>query len=225
MGPFCSLLKKLLVVSHRWRPLKIIAEIDLVFVNSQLHKLNTSWSFQQNPQNPSVSVSSHPIILSLSELGSKRRRHSMCCPASRTHTADPPDWSLRLWRGSVLLCDSSLCARWLMCDVHPHRHLSKCRSISRRGLKSSPGKRRFVTIQLQLQIFSGTGGFEAIQTWWLPHGSRGADTELRPSMVSSVYLLSGRPSVEELSSLSTAATEKGWRAHSRLTFCHISLEV
>lgn len=64
----------------------------------------------------------------------------MCCPASRTHTADPPDWSLRLWRGSLLLCDSGLCARWLMCDVHPRQHLSKCRCISRSGLKSPRGE-------------------------------------------------------------------------------------
>lgn len=88
------------------------------FLNSQLHTLNTNESFKQNPQNPSVSMSSRLIILSLSGIGSRRRRHSMCCPASRTHTADPPVWSPRLLRRSVLLCDSGLCARWLMCNVY-----------------------------------------------------------------------------------------------------------
>lgn len=60
----------------------MIAEKGLVFfLNSQLHKLNTNESFKQNPQNPSASVSSHPIMFSVSGIGSRRGRNSMCCPA------------------------------------------------------------------------------------------------------------------------------------------------
>lgn len=147
----------------------------LRFLNSQLHTLSTNKSFKQSPQNPPVSMSSRLLILSLSGIGSRRRRRrSMCCPASWTHTADPPVWSLRLWGRSVLLFDSSLCARWLMCNVYaPRQHLSKCHCISRSGLQSSLGRSQFVTIHLRLPIFSGAGSFEAIQTWWLPQGSWG----------------------------------------------------
>lgn len=49
----------------------------------------------------------------------------------------------------------------------------------------------------------------------------GADTELRPSMVSVVYLLSVRPSVEELA---RSSTEEGCYASNHLTFSHHSLE-
>lgn len=44
-------------------------------------------------------------------------------------------------------------------------------------LNPSPGRSRFATIQLQLQIFSSTRGFEAIQIWWLLHSSWRGDAE------------------------------------------------
>lgn len=90
----------------------------------------------------------------------------------------------------------------------------------------SLGRGCFLTIHLQLQIFCGTGGFGAIQTWRLPRGSWGVgggpDTELRASMVRAVYSLSGRPSAEGRTG---SSTEDGWRANNRLTFSHNSLEV
>lgn len=78
--------------------------------------------------------------------------------------------------------------------------------------KDLPGEKMVVTIQLQLQISSSTGGVEAVQTWRLPQGSWGADTELGPSMVSVVDLLPLRPSAEELTQAGSSieATEEGW---------------
>lgn len=76
-----------------------------------------------------------------------------------------------------------------------------------------------MAIQLQLEISSSSGGFEAVQTWRKPLGSWGADTELRRSMVPVVYV-SVHPSVEEL----TQAASSTERANNRLTFPHDSLE-
>lgn len=64
-------------------------------------------------------------------------------------------------------------------------------------LNPSRGRSQFPTIQLQLQIFSRTRGFEAIQIWWLLLSSwRGWSWELSSSSVCAVCLLSVCPSVD-----------------------------
>lgn len=169
-----------------------------------------------------LSVPSHPIIVSIRGSGSKRRqtRQASSClqggpsrpgPQLRT-VASVPDGS---------------------CDEHPRQHLSEMLphqsewggggiypspgGEGERG-KSLSGRRWIVAVQLQLEISSSNGGFEAIQTWRKPHGSWGADTELRHSMVPVVYV---HLSVEEL----TQAGSSKERAQNHLTFPHNSLEL
>lgn len=97
------------------------------------------------------------------------------CPASKTHaeTERPSRLESPALEGiCVIVRHRPLCqmaSRWR----EPHPYLSKCHHIGwlQGALNPSRGRRQFATIQLQLQIFSSTRGFEAIQIWWLLRSS------------------------------------------------------
>lgn len=123
------------------------------------------------------------------------------CPASKTHaeTERPSRLESPALEGiCVIVRHRPLCqmaSRWR----EPHPYLSKCHHIGwlQGALNPSRGRRQFATIQLQLQIFSSTRGFEAIQIWWLLRSSwRGGSWEMSSSLVCAVYLLSVCPSVD-----------------------------
>lgn len=104
------------------------------------------------------------------------------CPASKTHaeTERPSRLESPALEGiCVIVRHRPLCqmaSRWR----EPHPYLSKCHHIGwlQGALNPSRGRRQFATIQLQLQIFSSTRGFEAIQIWWLLRSSwRGGGAE------------------------------------------------
>lgn len=130
----------------------------------------------------------HPIIDFPSVIGSgskitqrpenKAGRH---CPASKTHAETerpsrlespaPEGICLIVWQGAAMPDGSSVTwAPPILVKMPPHW-------LVRGMLNPSPGRSRFATIQLQLQIFSSTRGFEAIQIWWLLHSSWRGDAE------------------------------------------------
>lgn len=86
----------------------------------------------------------------------------------------PPDSSLRLRRVSVLLCDEGRYARWLICATNPTHTCQNATTLAGAGHAKSISREK---PQLQLQIFSSTRGFEAIQIWWLLHSSWRGDAE------------------------------------------------
>lgn len=103
------------------------------------------------------------------------------CPASKTHaeTVRPSRLESPALEGiCVIVWHGSLCqmaSLWrepppILVKMPPHW-------LVQGMLNPSCGRSQFATIQLQLQIFSSTRGFEAIQIWWLLRSSWRGEAE------------------------------------------------